>query len=53
MNPDGALIKKLRRLNANGIDLNRNFNSPSLMVQHSLTGKINPVKINVASIKSC
>ena len=25
MNPDGALIKKQSRLNANGVDLNRNF----------------------------
>jgi len=28
MNPDGALRKKHRRANANGVDLNRNFASP-------------------------
>lgn len=29
MNPDGALIKKSTRTNANGVDLNRNFPAPS------------------------
>ena len=29
MNPDGALQKKHRRTNANGVDLNRNFASPN------------------------
>jgi protein MpaA len=29
MNPDGALRKKHRRTNANGVDLNRNFASPN------------------------
>lgn len=28
MNPDGALVKKQRRVNANGVDLNRNFLTP-------------------------
>ena len=28
LNPDGALIRKHTRQNANGVDLNRNFNSP-------------------------
>lgn len=28
MNPDGALIKKHNRVNANGVDLNRNFSNP-------------------------
>ena len=28
MNPDGALQKKHSRLNANGVDLNRNFDTP-------------------------
>ena len=29
MNPDGALIKKSTRTNANGVDLNRNFPAPA------------------------
>ena len=28
MNPDGALLKKHQRTNANGVDLNRNFTTP-------------------------
>ncbi len=36
LNPDGALIKKQTRMNANGVDLNRNFSSPGAPVDAAL-----------------
>lgn len=46
MNPDGALVKKQNRVNANGVDLNRNFLSPGnegsalqYWVQHTYRNK--------------
>lgn len=36
LNPDGALLRKHTRQNANGVDLNRNFNSPGATKQAAL-----------------
>lgn len=36
LNPDGALLRKHMRQNANGVDLNRNFNTPGAKKQAAL-----------------
>jgi protein MpaA len=36
LNPDGALLRKHTRQNANGVDLNRNFNTPGAVEQAAL-----------------
>ena len=36
LNPDGALLRKHTRQNANGVDLNRNFDTPGAATQVAL-----------------
>lgn len=46
LNPDGALIRKHKRENANGVDLNRNFDTPGEPKNSALDHWINKTKSN-------